>query len=75
MIYVQLNLRRRTDININLIIQVQRKRNPATVDDERVEIQLVGGFKYRLEGQDAADFWDDWKNLIIPALGGIVNAP
>lgn len=73
MIYTLRDQTRRIDIIINHISMMERKKNPPTDDDERVELELAGGSKFILNGQDAKDFFQDWRNLIEPALGGIIN--
>ena len=75
MIYSLIDPRRRIDINIEQIISVERKKNPATVADERVLVELTGDIKFRFTGQEAKDFFQDYRNMIVPALGGLLNTP
>lgn len=75
MMYRQIRNNRQVDININHIVEVTHVRNAPTIDDEKIIIELLGDFKYRFTGQEAIDMWDDYRNLILPALGGVLNPP
>lgn len=65
--------RRRTDININHIIQMERRRNAPTLAKERISIDMIGDIKHRFRGQEAKDFFKDYRLIILPALGGVIN--
>ena len=75
MIYSLVDQRRRVDINIEQIVSVERLKNPDTVADERVLVELTGDIKFRFTGLQAKNFFQDYRNLIVPALGGLLNTP
>ena len=73
MIYTISSTHRRIDININHIIYLERLKNPATVEDERVRLEMSGDIKYTFQGQEAVDFATEYVTKILPALGGLIN--
>lgn len=72
MIYILRNNEKRIDIMLNHVVTMERRKNAPTIDDERVTLVMTGGSSYVLYGQDAKDFFDDWRTLIVPVLGGTV---
>lgn len=73
MIYKIADQTRRIDINVNHISQVYRLKNVTALADNVTEIEMIGDLKYKFTGQEAKDVWQDWVNIMLPALGGLLN--
>lgn len=73
MMYKIVTPKHRFHLNMNHIVEFQRKKNPENLEDERVRIELIGDVRHVFRGQDALDFVQVYNQIILPALGGVIN--